>query len=145
PGAPGIGGAFDFFDRPDVPDGRLTDSVFLQKRFSASLRRSFGDTTVSLSASSEDRDYDGGTTEKVKRGTAQVTHRFNRLVSARASGTYINRDELSGREDDIYFASVYLSRVLVGNASVFVSYDYTRRDSNIFLFDLRESAYTAGL
>ena len=75
----------------------------------------------------------------------QLTHRFNRLVSATASGTYLNRDELSGREDDIYFASVYLSRVLVGNASVFVSYDYTRRDSNIFLFDMRENAYTAGL
>lgn len=145
PSTPGIGGAFDFFDRTDIPGNRLTDRVFLQKRFSASLRHSFRHTTVLLSAATEDRDYDGGTSETVKRGTVQLTHRFNRLVSATASGTYLNRDELSGREDDIYFASVYLSRVLVGNASVFVSYDYTRRDSNIFLFDMRENAYTAGL
>jgi uncharacterized protein (PEP-CTERM system associated) len=145
PSTPGIGGAFDFFGRNEVPGGRLTDQVFLQKRFSISLRHTFGHTTALVSASTEDRTYDGGTNEKVRRGTARLTHRFNGRVSVTASGTYLNRDELSGREDDIYFGSVYLSRVLVGNASVFVSYDYTRRDSNIFLFDMRENAYTAGL
>jgi uncharacterized protein (PEP-CTERM system associated) len=145
PSTPGIGGAFDFFDRNELPGNSLTDRVFLQKRFSVSLRHTFGDTTALVSASTEDRTYDGGTSEKVRRGTARLTHRFNRLVSASASGTYLNRDELSGREDDLYFASLNLSRVLIGSASVFVSYDYTRRDSNIFLFDMRENAYTAGL
>jgi uncharacterized protein (PEP-CTERM system associated) len=143
--APGIGGAFDFFNRNEIPGGTLTNEVFLQKSYSASIRRTIKRTTISISGSREERSYDGGTGEKSNRGSLTVSHTFSRLVSLTATGYFLDRKESTLRNDDIYSASVYLNRSLVGSASVFLSYDYTRRDSNDPLFDLQENAITAGL
>ena len=141
----GLGSSFNSFGSTDIPGSTFTDQVFLQKRFNFAARHTIGRTSFQFSAYRDIRTINGVETSRVISGSGSLNRTFSTLLSGRVNGSYIRRDDPTGRMDDIYLASATLNRTLVGTASAYLSYQLTKRTSNVASADLTENAVTFGL
>ena len=141
----GLGSSFNSFGATDVPGTTFTDLVFLQKRFSFAAQHVIGRTSFSFNAYREIRTVNGAEIERAISGSGSINRTFSQVLTGQVTGRYIRRDDPTGRMDDVYLASASLNRRLVGRASAFVSYQFTKRTSNVFAAELMENAVTVGL
>lgn len=129
----------------NIPQFDLGNGVFLQKKYNLSFRHQFRRTSVGASAYLEDRIQQGLSVDKSKGLRGNISRDFGRYMSANLSGNYARREGTTGRNDDTYTGSVRLDRRLAGSASLFLSYDYTKRTSSDVTAEIEENAITLGL
>lgn len=141
----GLGSSFNLLGPAETPGNTFTDRVFLQKRFSFSASHSKGRTSFSFSAYQEKRTAGGTLLDKVLSANGSIKRTFTPLVTGSLYGSFIRSDYPGGQQDDIYLGSATLNRRLAGPVSAYLTYSYTRRDSNNALSQLEENAVTLGV
>jgi uncharacterized protein (PEP-CTERM system associated) len=126
----------------------LTDNSFRQKQFNASLSGSRKRNTYAATAFREVRETDAtGLTEIALGGSVSFGRRWTRKANSNFSLSYRNTDygTADGREDDSINAAASFSYRIYKDVNGTITYNLSKRDSNVGDNDITENAVTLRL